>query len=130
MSEANLSLDPNAGTDGSALLDTIRGVVAQWNDRRVPDQERYCGLQDDQYDLLANNQYLLNRDFGGEMISVEESVIKAWGAELVRVDCLEVITDGTRIQAVLWQDPRVLRMQLAEAVEEVGRLRGILGKTV
>ena len=78
-------IDSLAATDGSALLDQIRRVMQQFDENRVPEDGRYVALKPAQYNLLVQNQDLLNRDFGGQNgIFSDGTVFRAWGAELIK----------------------------------------------
>lgn len=81
----NWVVDANSATDGSALLDGIRQVAEYWDENDVPDDGRVCVLKPAQYNLLVQNQDLLNRDFGGQNgIFSDGTVFRAWGLELVK----------------------------------------------
>jgi len=88
-----------AGTDGSALLDELRKISQQFDENRVPDEGRYVSLKPAQYNLLVQNQDLLNRDFGGQNgIYSDGTVYRAWGMELVKtlhVPTTDSSSDGT-----------------------------------
>ncbi len=78
-------IDANAGTDGSVLLDQIRQVQERWDNTDIPEESRYCALAPQHYNLLVQNQDLLNRDFGGQNgIFADGTVFKAWGIELLK----------------------------------------------
>jgi hypothetical protein len=81
----NWVVDANALTDGSALLDGIRVMTEYWDDNNVPDESRFVFLKPAQYNLLVQNQDLLNRDFGNQNgVFSDGTVFRAWGAELVK----------------------------------------------
>lgn len=122
----NFIVDANAGTDGAALLDAIRSLTEQWDVDEVPDEGRHIALNPARYNLLVNNQDLLNRDFGGANgIFSDGTVFKAWGAELIKVKGSRLPTtdtnaegtdgirgtnyniDATNVVAVGWQDESI-----------------------
>jgi len=87
----NWILDANAKTDGSALLDAIRQMTEFWDDNDVPEEGRHVVLRPAQYNLLVQNQDLLNRDFGGQNgIFSDGTVFRAWGAALVKSNLLPI----------------------------------------
>jgi hypothetical protein len=98
----NWFVDANAKVDGSALLDQIRVLSEYWDDNNVPDEGRVMFLRPAQYNLLVQNQDLLNRDYGGANgIFSDGTVYRAWGIELVKTTLLpntDVSADGTSQQ--------------------------------
>lgn len=95
----NFVVDANAGTDGSALLDAIRTIAEYWDSKDVPDEERFLGLKPPQYNLLVQNQDLLNRQFGNNNgVFSMGTVFFAWGIELVKTNLLpqsDTSSEGT-----------------------------------
>ena len=88
-------VDANAGSDGSTLLDKLRQVSQQFDENDVPDMDRFVGLKPNQYNLLVQNQDLLNRDFGGQNgIFSQGTVFEAWGMTLLKSN--HIPTDDTK----------------------------------
>jgi hypothetical protein len=86
---ANEVIDANALTDGSALLDAIRILSERWDALEVPEEGRALALRPAQYNLLVQNQDLLNRDFGGANgIFSDGTVYRAWNVELVKTNSM------------------------------------------
>lgn len=93
--DTNTIIEANAKTDGSSLLDALRQVSEGMDDFDVPDDGRFVALRPAQYNLLVQNQDLLNRDFGGQNgIFSDGTVFRAWGMQLVKTNRLP-ITDLT-----------------------------------
>lgn len=83
----NQIVEANAATDGSALLDALRQISEGMDGFDVPEDGRYVALRPAQYNLLVQNQDLLNRDFGGANgIFADGTVFKAWGMTLVKTN--------------------------------------------
>ena len=90
----NKITDANAGTDASALLDSIRQIAEKFDEavtektgfvQEIPQADRFVALKPTHYNLLVQNQDLLNRDFGGENgIFSDGTVFKAWGMTLLK----------------------------------------------
>lgn len=144
----NFLVDANAGVDGSTLLDMIRQLMEQWDDDEVPDEGRHVGLNPARYNLLVNNQDLLNRDFGGQNGIFSDGVVfRAWGAELIKVKGQRLPTTDTNgtgggssegtlgirgtnynveaenVVAVAWQDEAVARAEAGGMTVMVEDLR-------
>lgn len=146
---ANKVTNANARTDGSALLDSIRQLSEKWDDFEVPEEGRYLALRPAQYNLLVQNQDLLNRDFGGANgIFSDGTVYKAWNIELVKTNSLPITNltsmaagstgirstvgyngDFSNVAAVGWQRDAIIgvragiaAMEKAYSVEHQGTL--------
>lgn len=93
---AGLFTDANAATDGSVLLGKLQEVSEYFDAGRVPEEDRYVALAPAHYNLLVNNQDLLNRDFGGANgVFSDGTVFKAWGMTLVKsIAILDLLTTG------------------------------------
>ena len=83
----NKIVEANAKTDGSALLDSLKTMSETFDGFDVPDDGRVVALRPAQYNLLVQNQDLLNRDFGGQNgIFSDGTVFKAWDMTLMKTN--------------------------------------------
>ena len=63
----------------------LRQVAEAWDTADIPEEGRVAALSPAHYNLLVQNQDLLNRDFGGANgIYADGTVHKAWGIELIK----------------------------------------------
>jgi len=132
-------LDVNAATDGSVLLDQLRQVAEKFDTDEVPEEMRFVALPPAQYNLLVQNQDLLNRDFGGmNGIFSDGTVFKAWGMELMKSNHIPTTDtsgdgtvgirgvnyniDATGTVAVCWQKDGLLGVRAPSMSMEKGRL--------
>lgn len=92
---AGLFVDANAATDGSVLLGLLQNVSEYFDNGRVPEEDRFVALAPAHYNLLVNNQDLLNRDFGGANgIFSDGTVFKAWGMTLIKTIAITELLAG------------------------------------
>lgn len=77
--------DADAATNGASLLASIEEISATFDEKDVPEEDRFVVLKPRQYNLLVNETDLLNRDFGGSNgVFSEGDVRKAWGMTLLK----------------------------------------------
>ena len=82
-SSGTVVTDANALTDGSALLDALRQIEEGFSTANVPDEGRHVALGPVAYNLLVQNQDLLNRDFNTDNgVFSDGTVFRAWGMAL------------------------------------------------
>ena len=144
--------DANAGTDGSALLDSIRQLEEAFSDADVPEMDRHVALKPSHYNLLVQNQDLLNRDFNTDNgIFSDGTVYRAWGMMLHKttnipttnllsddqtgVNGEDYAVDARNTVAVAWQsegfasaEAEAIGVEAEDKIELQGAL--ILGKVV
>lgn len=80
-------IEVNALTDGSSLLDAIKRLSEAYDADKMMRGTRYLALNSPQYNLLVQNQDLLNQDFSGGRkngVYAEGEVYKAWGITLLK----------------------------------------------
>lgn len=88
--------DANSDTDGSALLDALRQAEEAFSDADIPEEERHVALKPAQYNLLVQNQDLLNRDFGSDNgVFSDGTVFRAWGMALHKTTNLPTADDSS-----------------------------------
>lgn len=124
----NKVVDANAKTDGSALLNALKTVSEKFDGFDVPEEGRYVALRPAQYNLLVQNQDLLNRDFGGANgIFSDGTVFRAWNMTLVKTNNVPITNltsgaagatgirnpigynvDASNVAAVAWQSGSVV----------------------
>lgn len=93
----NWVVDVNSDTDGSALLDGLRQVKEYWDQQNVPQRKRFAFVDPVRYNLLVQNQDLLNRDLGNSANGIfsDGTVFRAWGMELVMTNLIgDNVTSG------------------------------------
>lgn len=86
-----------AGTDSEALIASIFAAAQAFDEKDVPQEERYFYLRPAQYYKLAQNTKLLNKDWGGAGVYSEGSVLRVAGITLVPTNHLPsaVVANGT-----------------------------------
>ncbi len=87
----------NAATDGEVLASMAFGANQVFDEKDVPENERYFIVKPAQYYLMAQTTKLLNRDWGGQGVYADGKILKVAGLSIVKsnnVPCGEVTTEA------------------------------------
>lgn len=80
----------NYGTDGATLAGGMFSAAQKFDEKDVPDDDRYMFLKPAQYYLLAQTTNVLNRDWGGSGVYAEGKVLKVAGVSIVKTNNLPI----------------------------------------
>ena len=91
----------NAAVDSDILAGLIFSASQIMDEKDVPEgNTRYCALKPAQYNLLAQNTKLLNKDWGGSGVYSDGTILRVGGIEIVKTNNLPQQTftavDGER----------------------------------
>lgn len=73
-----------AGTDGAVLAASMFDCAQTFDEKDVPENDRYFVIKPAQYSLLAQTTNVINRDWGGAGVYAEGSVLKVAGVTIVK----------------------------------------------
>lgn len=73
-----------AETDGEVLASLIFDAAQKFDEKDIPNMERYCALRPAQYNLLAQTTKVLNKDWGGSGSYSDGKVIKVADVTIVK----------------------------------------------
>lgn len=76
--------NPNYPTDGELLANAAFNVQQIFDEKDVPENDRYLVLRPAQYYLLAQTTKVLNRDWGGSGAYADGSVLKVAGLTIIK----------------------------------------------
>jgi hypothetical protein len=101
------------GTDGAVLASGIFDAGQKFDEKDIPEDERYAFIKPAQYSLLAQTTNVINRDWGGSGVYAEGKVLKVAGISIVKTNHLpstNVVTGPAAYQGDFTQT-RALVMQ-------------------
>ena len=79
----------NAAVDSDILAGLIFKASQIMDEKDVPEgNTRYCALKPAQYNLLAQNTKLLNKDWGGSGVYSDGTILRVGGIEIVKTNNL------------------------------------------
>jgi len=73
-----------AATDGIQLAGTIFSGAQTFDEKDVPEDDRYVNVKPAQYYLLAQTTDVINKDWGGSGVYAEGEVLKVAGIHIVK----------------------------------------------
>lgn len=71
-------------TDGDVLAGGIFDCAQTFDEKDVPEEDRYVAFRPAQYYLLAQTTKVINRDWGGAGVYAEGSVLKVAGVHIIK----------------------------------------------
>lgn len=80
--------DAAVGTDSDKLVAAIYAAAEEFDEKDVPENERYFFVRPQQYYLLAQNTKVLYKEIGGTGSIAEGNVLKIAGFEIVKANHL------------------------------------------
>ncbi|WP_298996891.1 phage capsid protein [uncultured Desulfovibrio sp.] len=75
---------PTVATDGEVLADSMFACAQTWDEKDVLEWERSFIVRPAQYYLLAQTTKVLNRDWGGEGVYADGTVLKVSGLQIIK----------------------------------------------
>ena len=73
-----------AATDGVTLAGLIFSAAQAFDEKNVPENDRYVNVRPAQYYLLAQTTDVINRDWGGAGVYADGEVLKVAGVHIVK----------------------------------------------
>lgn len=80
--------DANVGTDSDKLVAAIYAAAEEFDEKDIPQDERYFFVRPQQYYLLAQNTKVLYKEIGGTGSIADGNVLKIAGFEIVKANHL------------------------------------------
>ncbi|ABC24108.1 minor capsid protein 10 [Rhodospirillum rubrum F11] len=77
-------VDAAFGTDGDKLAAGIFGIAQTFDEKDVPETDRYAAVRPAQYYLMVAGTKVLNRDWGGSGSYMDGKVLKVAGVSIVK----------------------------------------------
>lgn len=121
-------VNANFRTDSNALAAGLFEAAKVFDEKHVPDSERFCFLPPALYYLLAQNTTAINSQFGGSGAYKDGTVVKIAGIELVKTNHLpqsnavgtnaKYQIDGTNTAAIVMQKGAVGTVKLLDMAVE------------
>lgn len=76
--------DADAASNGASLAASIFEAGQKFDEKDVPENDRYAGLKPAQYSLLVQTTNVINRDWGGAGVYADGTVLKVAGIHIVK----------------------------------------------
>jgi len=120
-------LDVDFATNGAAAVATAFSIAQKFDEKHVPEEDRYLAMAPQAYYAIVQDKSLINRDFGGGSNGVfhEGDVFRAAGLELVKTTLMPTTNftadageansttgDFTDTVAVAWHKSAIGSIQL------------------
>lgn len=78
------------GSDGAVLAGGMFAAAQKFDEKDIPENDRYMYVKPAQYYLLAQTTNVLNRDWGGSGVYADGKVLKVAGISIVKTNNLPI----------------------------------------
>lgn len=89
----------NMGTDSDVLIAALFEAAQKFDEKDVPEDERYAFLKPAQYYKLAQNTKVLNKDWGGAGVYADGKVLRVAGLTIVASNHIPTTNITTGVDA-------------------------------